>query len=211
MSLEADILIKRREPPPAPVTFEEFLAWCDDETWGEWVDGQVILMPVVVAEIHARIVNFLHWLLSEVSDLGVLGDVRGEPYQMRLPVIPSSRAPDLFFIRAERRHLLQRHYLDGPADLVVEVVSPESTRRDYITKLAEYERAGVPEYWLVDGEAQQAELRQLGPDGKYRVVLAGTTGEYRSSVLPSLVLRLDWLWQHPGPDRREVLRVLGLR
>jgi Uma2 family endonuclease len=202
-------LDERRQPPPGPVTYEEFLEWADEDTHAEWVDGQVILMPVTVAERHALILSFLTWLFNQVTRLGQLGGVYGEPFQMRLPALRRGRAPDLFFVRSERRDLMRRHYMHGPADLVVEIVSPESVRRDRIEKLAEYEEAGVPEYWLIDPERADAEFRVRGPDGRYRVAFSGTTGLYQSTVLPQLRLRIEWLWQEPGPDMDAVLRELG--
>jgi Uma2 family endonuclease len=202
-------LAPRRQPPPGPVTYEEFLEWADEDTWAEWVDGQIILMPVTVAERHARILRFLTWLFTEVTRLGRLGSVYTEPFQMRLPALGRSRSPDLFLVRPERVHLMERHYLNGPADLVVEIISPESVRRDRVEKLAEYERAKIPEYWLVDAEGLSTEFRVLGADGRYRLAFSGTTGAYQSTILPQLRLRVEWLWADPGPDMDEVLRELG--
>lgn len=198
----------RRQPPSGPVTYEEFLEWADEETHAEWVDGQIILMPVTVNRHHDRILSFLRWLFVQVTRLGQVGSVHGEPFQMRLSPLGRGRAPDLFFVRLERAHLVEAHYMDGPADLVVEIVSPESMHRDRVEKLAEYERARVPEYWLVDYEQTIAEFRVLGSDGRYRVVFSASTGLYQSAVLPQLRLRVEWLWQEPGPDMGDVLRVL---
>ena len=50
---------------------------------------------------------------------------------------------------SERLDRVHRTYLDGPADLVVEIVSPESAGRDRGEKYYEYEAAGIPEYWLL--------------------------------------------------------------
>jgi Uma2 family endonuclease len=211
MALHDVDLLPAREPPPGPISYEAFLEWADDQTHAEWVDGQVILLHVTVAERHARVVLFLNWLFAQVSQFGRLGRALGEPFQMWLPEQRRGRAPDLFFVLPERLHLLDRHYFRGGADLVVEVISPESAHRDRVDKLAEYEQARVREYWLIDAEELRAELRVLGPDGRYRLAFAGSTGLYQSTVLPSLRLRVDWLWQVPGPDMGEVLRVLSER
>jgi Putative restriction endonuclease len=73
----------------------------------------------------------------------------------------------------------RRHYLDGPAAIVVEIAAPESVHRHRVEKVAEYEPAGVPEYWLVDPDRQQVDPRVLGPEGRHRVVFAGP--EWRGS------------------------------
>jgi Uma2 family endonuclease len=209
MALHDAYLLPTPELPRGPLTYEEFLEWADEDTHAEWVDGQVILLHVTVAERHARIVWFLTWLFGQASQLGHLGRAFSEPFQMRLPELRRGRAPDLFFVRPERLHLLERHFMRGPADLVVEVTSPESEHRDRVEKLAEYEQAGVREYWLIDAEKLGAEFRVLGSDGRYRVALAGAAGPYQSTVLPELRLRVEWLWQEPGPDMADVLRELA--
>jgi Uma2 family endonuclease len=105
---------------------------------------------------------------------------------------------------------LRRIYLDGPADLVVEITSPESIGRDRGEKFVEYEAAGIPEYWLIDPERRQVEFYQLGADGRYRAAVVGATGIYESRVLDGLRLPVEWLWQDPLPDETEALRTLGL-
>ena len=208
MSAETDLILEPRRPPSGKLTYEEFLDWCDEDTWAEWVDGRVIPMPVTVAERHAAILSFLITLFKLATRFGRLGAVYAEPFQMRLATARRGRSPDVMFVAPEHRDRLRRHYLEGPADIVVEITSPESVQRDRVEKLAEYERAGVPEYWLVDPEQQHVELRVLGPEGRYRVAFAGSSGAYQSTVLPRLRLRVEWLWQEPGPELDAIVREL---
>src|SRR5262249_10239046 len=84
MSAETDLIGERRRPPPGELTYEEFLAWCDEDAWAEWVDGQVILLPVTVAERHAAILSLLITLFKLATRFGRLGAVYAEPFQMRL-------------------------------------------------------------------------------------------------------------------------------
>jgi Uma2 family endonuclease len=210
MSAETDLIDQRRRPPPGDLTYEEFLAWCDEDTRAEWVDGRVIPLPVTVAERHAAILSLLITLFKLATRFGRLGAVYAEPFQMRLRAARRGRSPDLIFVAPAHRDRVRRHYVDGPADIVVEIVSPDSVRRDRVEKLAEYEQAGVPEYWLVDPDQQQVELRVLGPEGRHRVVFAGSDGLLQSTVLPQWRLRVEWLWQDPGPELDEVLRELGV-
>src|SRR5689334_3716187 len=83
------------------------------------------------------------------------------------------RSPDLPFIAQQRTALLQRTRLDGPADLAVEVISPESVQRDRETRFGEYERGGVREFWLLDPIARQADFFLLGEDGRYHSLPVG--------------------------------------
>jgi Uma2 family endonuclease len=73
----------------------------------------------------------------------------------------SGREPDVLYLARSHLRRLRKTYLNGPADLVVEVVSPESVKRDREQKFGEYQAAGIPEYWVIDPEAQQADFYQL--------------------------------------------------
>jgi Uma2 family endonuclease len=95
---------------------------------------------------------------------------------------------------------LKGTYLEGPEDLVVEIISPESAGRDRGDKFYEYREAGIPEYWLIDPTLQQAEFYHLDAQGRYQLVPPDGEGIYHSRALPGFWLRVDWLWQEPMPD-----------
>ena len=137
-----------------------------------------------------------------------IGEVFSAPFLMRLPTRPSGREPDLLFVATEHLDRVQPIYLDGPADLVVEVVSPESDERDRGAKFVEYEAAGIPEYWLVDPLRQESAFFQRGADGHYHPAPIDADGIYWSAVLPGFWLRVGWLWQRPLPAIAAVLREL---
>ena len=67
----------------------------------------------------------------------------------------------MLFVATERRERIQSAYLDGPADLAVEIVSPESIARDRGDKFAEYEAGGVREYWLMNPARREALFYQF--------------------------------------------------
>ncbi len=100
---------------------------------------------------------------------------------------------------------------DGPADLVVEVVSPESAGRDRGDKLYEYEAAGIKEYWLIEPLRQQAEFYVLSESGHYERVAGGASGISQSVVLPGFWLKIEWLWQDPLPaPLRTLAEIAGI-
>jgi Uma2 family endonuclease len=124
------------------------------------------------------------------------------------PDLPG-REPDILFISQEHLDRLKETYLEGPADLVVEIVSPESRLRDRGEKYAEYEMGGVREYWLIDLEERQADFYELDGRGRYRR-LEPEAGIYRSQVLSGFWLKVEWLWRDPLPPVLGVLRELKL-
>lgn len=195
-------------PPPAPVSFEEFLARADERR-AEWVDG--VIVPTSPNSIeHQRLLKFLAWLLDGFARTHGLGEVLFAPVIMRLASRPSGREPDLLFVATEHRDRLTATYLDGPADLVVEIVSPESDARDRGDKFVEYEAGGIPEYWLIDPVRKDAVFYHRDAAGHYQRGSVETDGTYRSVLLPGFRLRVEWLWQQPLPDPATVGREPGL-
>lgn len=189
---------------PPLVSWEGFLAWRDGAVQAEWVDGEIIEMSPASAA-HQRLSGFLHALLRLFIERHRLGELFYAPFLMRLAARPSGREPDLLFIAAEHADRIKDTYLDGPADLVIEIVSPESEVRDRREKLLEYEAAGIPKYWLVDQPRREARFYVLGADGRYQLAPVNADGIFASTVLPGFRLRVDWLWRSPLPTLDEVL------
>jgi len=190
---------------PRRMTYEEFLAWADEDTLAEWVNGEVV-MTSPASDRHQEIVLFLGQIIGLYVEQQGSGRILISPFQMKLE--RSGREPDLLFVAREHLDRLKETYLDGPADLVVEIVSPESLGRDRGEKFYEYEQAGIPEYWLIDPQREQAEFYQLDERGRYRLIWPDAEGVYRSKVLEGFWLQVDWLWR--PPQVLEVLRELRL-
>ena len=187
------------------MSYEEFLAWADEDTLAEWVDGEVIMMSPASSR-HQDVAGFLIAVMRPFVELRDLGTVISAPFQMRLAW--SGREPDLLFVAKEHLDRLRETYLDGPADLAVEVVSPESADRDREEKFAEYAQGGVREYWLIEPEDERAEFYRL-EGGRYRLTFGGREGRYESEVVPGFWLRVEWLWQEPLPAVEDVLLEIG--
>lgn len=155
---------------------------------------------------HQAIGMFLAQVLGLWVTAHGAGQVVAPPFQMKLET--SGREPDLLYLANEHLGRLHKTYLDGPADLVVEIISPESASRDRGEKYYEYAQGGVPEYWLIDPQTNWAEFYRL-QDNHYRLIFGGAEGEYRSQVLPGFWLQVAWLWQQPLPLVEEVLLEIG--
>jgi Uma2 family endonuclease len=180
---------------PEKMTYEQFLE-LGDGTHAEWVDGKVVAMPPV-SDLHDATTVFLLSALNLFVQAKGLGRVLHEPFQMKLgPDLPG-RSPDVQFVSNFSLQRLQSCYLDGPADMAIEVISPESRARDRGEKFYEYEQAGVREYWLIDAQRRQAEFYLLDDTGIYQS-LRTPDGVFRSQVLPGLWVRIDWLWERPA-------------
>ena len=202
LRLELLALLSADPTKPATMTYDEFLAWADEDTLAEWVDGKVVMTSPASAQ-HQYLAIFLATTLSTYVTIHDLGTVLTGPFQMKLA--RSGREPDVLFVAKEHLARLQPTLLQGPADLVVEIVSDESVARDRGTKFEEYREAGIPEYWLLDPRIEQAEFYHLDERGRYQRALVDAAGIYRSRAIPGLWLRVDWLWQQPLPSPTRAL------
>lgn len=197
---------------PSRMTYDEFLAWADEDTLAEWVArpgeelGEVV-MTSPASRRHQEMGFFLGQVVGLYVEQQGLGQVLLPPFQMRLS--HSGREPDLLFIAQEHLERLKETYLDGPADLIVEIISPESVGRDRGEKFYEYAQGGVPEYWLIDPQMQWVEFYQLEEE-RYRLAFSGKEGKYHAPSLPDFWLQVEWLWQEPLPRVLDIARELGL-
>jgi Uma2 family endonuclease len=186
----------------AGISFEDFLTQFDGQSV-EWVNGEVIEMSPVSTE-HTAIARFLISLLDYFLAVTKLGEVYFEPMTMRpLPELPA-RSPDIQVVLRENIDIVQHNLVAGPADLVIEIVSPESHRRDRVEKFAEYEQGGVPEYWILDPVRRETLFYQRNADGLYEPVEPDDDGVYRCRTLPKLQLPATIFWQDPLPRGPEI-------
>ena len=209
MTRIVDTSLFRPTPLAGPITYEQFLEWDGPNRHVEWVNGEVIPMAPVSNE-HNELTVFLTRVLGQFAELTELGKVKTEPFQMKAgPDLPG-RAPDVMFIAKKNFPRLKRLYLDGPADIVIEIVSPGTRGIDRGEKYVEYEQGGVPEYWLFDSERQKHEFYQLDRDGFYQLATIPSDGVYHSPTVEGLWIKPAWLWQEPRPTVLSIARDWGL-
>jgi Uma2 family endonuclease len=206
-----------KAPPSTPaasealalrMSYDDYLAWHDEDIHAEWVDGEVIIhMPPT--DIHQAVVTFLDRLIGIFVEALQLGRVQVAPFEVHLSPDGPSREPDLLFVHRDNLDRLQPKRVDGPPDLVIEIVSTDSVHRDRVDKFDEYERAGVQEYWIIDNRpgVRRAWFYRLGADGRYALALTGVDRIYRSVVLPGFWLSEDWLWD-PVPDTLKAIALV---
>lgn len=140
-------------------TYEEVLALIDEQEDRsiryEFADGELLVTPAP-GGYHQRIILDLYRLLDPYVRRHGLGEVRLGPSPVSL-VERTIFQPDLFVVPSVDG---KRPRADVPVTsslLIVEVLSDGSRRHDRLTKRYHYQRAGVPEYWILDQDAQVVE------------------------------------------------------
>src|SRR5262245_51207439 len=131
-------------------TFDDFCVLVKDGQKADLIDGVIYMASPDSLESDELVVWLLR-LVGDYAEINALGKVTGSRRAYRLDE-KNSPEPDLAFVLKERAHLARKGHFDGPPDLAIEIVSPESVERDYHKKRALYQRAGVAEYWIIDEE-----------------------------------------------------------
>ncbi|MGI8643529.1 MAG: Uma2 family endonuclease [Thermomicrobiales bacterium] len=190
---------RRKVPNPAA---EEVRVWryadllempVDISQRHEILEGELFVSPspslihqVLLQELNVRLLTYVrdrqlgHLLIGPV-------DVKRSEYGVTVP--------DLLFVRKSRARIVKlgEQAITEPPDLVVEVISPSSHRRDRVRKFAFYAEFSVQEYWLVDPFRRRCDAYVLR-DGIYEV-LPREGGTLRSEVVEGFELPLAELFQ----------------
>ncbi len=173
------------------MTYTEYLRAPDVPEHSEWVDGEVHEM-MAVSRAHAEMQVYLVELIQSYLRVRPVGSLYLEPFQMKTgPDLPG-RAPDLMVILEASRSRLTDQFLDGPAELVIEIISQGTEAIDRGDKFYEYEAGGVSEYWLIDPIREVADFFVRDERGTFR---ASAARPFASTILPGLTIDPEWLWE----------------
>lgn len=175
-----------QHPVPSALTYDDLLTTPDDGRRYEIIDGEM-LVSASPRRVHQHTAQRVNGLLVAAADEERRGCVFFAPVDVRLSRHDVVQ-PDLLFIRRERLGIYTPEgIVEGPPDLVVEILSPSSYSIDVLRKAKLYAWAGVPEYWLIDPSARALTVFGL-LDGHYEEV-PRDNGFARSLVFPDL--RID--------------------
>lgn len=200
---------------PILYTVDDYMSWTDDEFRCELIDGVVYDMSAAPVVTHQEVVASLHVelavFLRERHKQGGGGD--GPPclvLESPVDVILTRNTvvqPDLIVL-CNRAKIINGKNIQGAPDLVVEILSPSTAAKDKREKHRVYERAGVPQYLIVDPHQYFAELYTLGEDGRYASppVILAAEDLLELAVAPGMGLTLSAIfgWPLPGKTRPDI-------
>lgn len=168
------------QKPKPKLTYEDYAKTPDDERW-ELIDGELFMSPSP-KRAHQRSQMTLGSRMSFFADENDLGEVYSD-FDVVLSDTDTVR-PDLLFVSKERLHIITADNVQGTPDLVVEIRSESTARRDWTTKRDLYERHGVREYWLADPEAATIAVLLLD-ERELKVTGVHSEGDTLSSAMMS--------------------------
>jgi Uma2 family endonuclease len=187
-----------------PRTYDDLLAMPEDGHRYELIYGEIVMSPSPKTK-HQRAVVQLAEAFNRYVREHRLGEVFVAPFDVKLS--PHSVVqPDLLYVKRERSRIVTEDFVDGPPDLIIEVLSASNRMQDLVKKAALYAEHGVPEYWIVDPESEQIGVN-VWEDGQY-VPVTFEDAIARSVTLPGLEVSPSEIfalpeWLRPKTDESE--------
>ncbi|HEV3458911.1 MAG TPA: Uma2 family endonuclease [Thermoanaerobaculia bacterium] len=134
-------------PLPIALTYEDYLGFPSDGNRHEILEGEHTMTPAPSPDHQFVVGSFLYFFRLQVRD--------GVAYAAPLDVLLSPTTivqPDVCYVGMDKLSCVTSRGLEGAPDIVIEVLSPSTSRLDEVTKRHLYAKHGVGEYWLVDAE-----------------------------------------------------------
>ncbi|QJD84420.1 Uma2 family endonuclease [Cohnella herbarum] len=150
-----------------PVTYEIYAGIPDDGRRYEVLEGELELMSPGSSAVHQMVGMALSLIVQSCSSEYVILTAPLDVILSRTNVVQ----PDLVMIHRNRAQIVSIRGIEGVPDLVVEVLSPSSRKKDRLRKLKIYAEHGIPEYWIIDPATQTLEqLELIGNGRRYEIV-----------------------------------------
>lgn len=166
-----------------PMSYDEYAALPDDGNRYELAEGILELMSPGATARHQMVSFELQSKLNQTCKADYI--ILSAP----LDVILSSREvrqPDLVMIHRSRLEIITKRGIEGAPDLVVEILSPYSIRRDKVNKHKSYAKHGIPEYWVIDPPNEALEQYILNGDVYELVEVYSGNESVQSDRLPCI-------------------------
>jgi len=174
------------------LTYQDYALIPEDGCQHEIIDGEHFVNPAP-STYHQAVSRRLQFLLYTQIELTKRGVVIDAPYDVQLFKYDILQ-PDLIVVLKDRQHIITPSRIEGTPDLIVEILSHSTATRDRKLKRATYQKAGVPEYWIVDPFEQKVEQLVL-QDGIYKLLAASDVLEL--TIIENVTVRLEEVWQSP--------------
>jgi Uma2 family endonuclease len=140
---------------PESATYDDYRSLETDDRY-ELIEGEFLMVPSPES-FHQDVSRNIEFLLLQHVNENDRGVVYHAPLDVKLTETDVVQ-PDILFIGENRREIIGDQCIEGPPDLVIEILSPSTAERDLRTKKDMYARENVQEYWIVSPEARTVEI-----------------------------------------------------
>jgi len=180
-------------------TEKEFFEFANEDISCELIEGMLIIHSSASLE-HERMFRFLLFLFDRFLKFTNQGEVIGSRFVMRL-ASDLIFEPDLLILLPESFSKLQPTYLDGPADMIVEILSPATKETDLSKKIPHCLESGAKEVWAINPITQ--ELTVFLPESEAQNYQKNCI--VNSITLKNFWINLEWIWNLEKFDPVECL------
>jgi Uma2 family endonuclease len=177
--------------PAGTWTYEDLFSLPEDGKRYEIIEGELYEMPSPASAHALTVINLIAALLPIVARLG--GQLLTAPIDVFFAGANPVQPDILVMLPGGPARIVTRG-VEGPPDLLIEVLSPSIRGHDLLTKRSLYARAGVREYWIVDPEARNIEILTLDRDALHSVQTASGDETPVSPLLGPLPIAADDLF-----------------
>jgi Uma2 family endonuclease len=165
----------------------------DDNLLYELLNGDLVKKSAPSPQHQTVVVNLLFAIKSFINEKNK-GRVFVAPIDVFLDDYNVPQ-PDLIFISEAKKGIITQDGIMGVPDLVVEVISPSSWRRDRFEKMKLYKKYEIPEFWLIDPQNQSIEVFTYA-DNDFDVFSLGVeTDEIQSKVLDGFSIKVKTIFE----------------
>lgn len=173
------------------LTYDDFVHFPDDGKRHELIDGEHYVTPSPNTK-HQRVLGRLHILIGSWLEYEPVGQVFLAPFDVVFTQFDVVEPDLLYMSNARAEAILTDLNVQGVPELVIEIASPGTRRRDATLKRALYERTGVSEYWIVEPKGDKVRVyRRDGATFAPPVEFAREAGDVLTTpLLPGLDLPL---------------------
>ena len=176
--------------PLVKLGYAEYCLFPNDGNRHEIIHGRHYMNPAPSPD-HQTVSKYLqHYLFTQI-ELPGLGKVFDAPIDVQLGDFDIVQ-PDLLIVLNHSKAKITRTRIQGPPDLVVEILSPSTTKNDMNLKRRLYEQSGIREYWIVDSRKRIVDQLVL-LQTRYQK-LPPVKQDLKLSILPSIVIPLKEIW-----------------
>ena len=158
----------KQDVSSSQLTYEDYLLFPDDGKRHEIIDGDHKVTPAPKTK-HQKVSFNLAVGLGSFVKQRCRGLVLAAPYDVILSD-ENVVQPDLLFVSTARASIVTEDNIRGAPDLIVEIISATTRKKDEVTKRKLYERFGVEEYWVVDPELETVKIFRRAQQGYGRAV-----------------------------------------
>ena len=177
--------------PGVKLTYDDFVLFPDDGKRHELIDGEHYVTPSPHTK-HQQVLGSLYLLIGSWLEMQPIGRVFLAPFDVVFSNFDVVEPDLLYMSKARAATILTAQHVRGTPELVVEIASPGTRKRDETIKRRLYERAGVSEYWTVDPELDVIRVYRRAADAFERPMeLSRESGDTLSTpLLPGLAMPL---------------------